>query len=80
MYSVHLQCTHLELMVISILLDLDTFCVFPPGFQQEVLDLLDLPGHLGTRMLCSEMIGYYISLPIQMSCVPITDEMLLKNI
>ena len=80
MYSVHLQCTHLELMVISILLDLDTFCVFPPGFQQEVLDLLDLPGHLGTRMLCNEMIGYYISLPIQMSSVPTTDEMLLKNI
>merc|ERR1712130_722139 len=46
-----LQCVeesgtpHLELVVISVLLDLDTLSVLPPGFQEEVLDLLDLPGH-----------------------------------
>ena len=42
---------HLELVVVGVLLDLDTLGVLPPGFQEEVLDLLDLPGHLGARVL-----------------------------
>ena len=42
---------HLELVVVSILLDLDTLGILPPGFQEEVLDLLDLPGHLEAKVL-----------------------------
>ena len=42
---------HLKLVVVSILLDLDTLGVLPSGFQEEVLDLLDLPGHLEARVL-----------------------------
>merc|ERR1719186_553287 len=47
-----LQCVeesgtaHLELVVVSILLDLDTL-----GFQEKVLDLFDLPGHLEAKVL-----------------------------
>jgi len=32
--------------LILILLDLHTLGVLPPGLQEEVLDLLDLTGHL----------------------------------
>ena len=42
---------HLELVVVSVLLDLDALGVLPPGFQEEVFDLLDLPGHLEARVL-----------------------------
>ena len=38
-------------MVVCILLDLHALGVLPPGLQKEVLDLLDLAGHLETRDL-----------------------------
>ena len=37
---------HLELDIVSVLLDLHTLGILPPGLQEEVLDLLDLTGHL----------------------------------
>ena len=41
------SCTaNLELDIVGILLDLDALGVLPPGLQEEVLDLLDLTGHL----------------------------------
>ena len=38
--------TNLELDIVSILLDLNTLGILPPGLQKEVLDLLDLTRHL----------------------------------
>ena len=38
--------TNLELDIVGVLLDLHTLSVLPPGLQEEVLDLLDLTGHL----------------------------------
>ena len=37
---------NLELDIVGVLLDLHTLGVLPPGLQEEVLDLLDLTGHL----------------------------------
>ena len=37
---------NLELDIVGVLLDLHTLSVLPPGLQEEVLDLLDLTGHL----------------------------------
>ena len=37
---------YLELDIVSILLDLDALGILPPSLQEEVLDLLDLAGHL----------------------------------
>ena len=37
---------NLELDIVSILLDLHTLGILPPGLEEEVLDLLDLTGHL----------------------------------
>ena len=38
-------------MVVSILLDLHALGVLPPGLQKEVFDLLDLAGHLETKVI-----------------------------
>ena len=37
---------NLELDIVSVLLDLHALGVLPPRLQEEVLDLLDLTGHL----------------------------------
>ena len=37
--------THLELGVVGILFDLDTYSILPSGFQEEVLDLFDFSWH-----------------------------------
>ena len=54
----------LELMVVRILLDLHALGVLPPGLQKEVLDLLDLAGHLETRDLKRQLfqVGTFTSL------------------
>ena len=54
----------LELMVVRIILDLHALGVLPPGLQKEVLDLLDLAGHLETRDLKRQLfqVGTFKSL------------------
>ena len=37
---------YLELDIVSILLDLDALGILPPSLQEEILDLLNLAGHL----------------------------------
>ena len=44
---------YLELDIVSILLDLDALSILPPSLQEEVLDLLDLAGHLDD--LCKDL-------------------------
>merc|ERR1712086_1031399 len=39
------RAANLELNIVSVLLDLHALGVLPAGFQQELLDLLDLPRH-----------------------------------
>ena len=55
---------YLELDIVSILLDLNTLGILPPGLQKEVLDLLDLAGHLETRDLKRQLfqVGTFTSL------------------
>ena len=38
--------SNLELNIVGVLLDLDALGILPPSLQEEVLDLLDLAGHL----------------------------------
>ena len=41
------RTTDLELNVIGVLLYLDALGILPPGFQEEILDLLDFTRHGG---------------------------------
>ena len=58
---------HLELGVVGILLDLDTFGILPLGFQEEVLDLFDFSQHF----VILEKKIYYQTRSIYVKIIPL---------